>query len=695
MNRETTKIDLPPPGMMRKRDPRAPRWIWLVLIVVSLVVGTGAGLYVGLKNAPDPGGKEVASGSELADQVVEHKLAEARQAVAEGNWIGARLLFTEVQDVDPDNPVVLASLPLIDRRLDEARGSIEVVTDPPGAEVELEGIGKKRSPYTFTGVPYGSHVLKVSKEGFEPVTETIAVRSEDLFVVPSIDLAASSGQIEVVSEPKGAEFKLLKLVENEQQELVEVGQTPAIIGKLDPGDYQVLMAVDGWPEYAETVRVQNDRNTAVSAVFAMGGFNVVSDPIGAEVWVQSGGEPMKRAGVAPLSLTDLPVGPLKLELRYKDWPPIRRIVEVTDGDSRNLDFAWERSLVTFRSDPAGAEVWLNDARLGNGREVAPFKVELPEGEYVFLARHSEVGSKVVSHIVEAAQGSDEVFFQFDYGSIKLTSEPVGAAVISSGIPIGRTPLTLPAVKPGVYTYEFRKDQHRGTVVSGVLEPGGTLDFNARLTYDPAPVTSRDFTNRVGQKMIWVGELGGWVASHETTQAQFEQISGENPSYFPSPNHPVDSVTWYQAVKYCEALTHEEQIRGRIPKGYRYRLPTDVEWGKYVGGQKLDGAISSLFERKKSTAPVGSLAPNEHGLYDVRGNVWEWVGDWYSPTIVNRVTREGATPSPDWVGTERKVLRGGAWNRSSQFDLSVANRMAARPGAEDRYDVGFRVVLMKD
>ena len=89
MNRETTKINLPPPGMMRKRDPRAPRWIWLVLIVVSLVVGTGAGLYVGLKNAPDPGGKEVASGSELADQEVEHKLAEARQAVAEGNWIGA------------------------------------------------------------------------------------------------------------------------------------------------------------------------------------------------------------------------------------------------------------------------------------------------------------------------------------------------------------------------------------------------------------------------------------------------------------------------------------------------------------------------------------------------------------------------------------------------------------------------------
>lgn len=338
---------------------------------------------------------------------------------------------------------------------------------------------------------------------------------------------------------------------------------------------------------------------------------------------------------------------------------------------------------------------MDDTRLGNGREVTPFKMELPEGEYTFLARHSDLGSTGTTHVVEADSGSNVVNFQFDYGSIKLASEPIGATVISSGTPIGRTPLTLPVVPPGIYSYEFRKDQHRGTVVSGTLEPGGVLDFNARLKYDPAPVASRDFTNSVGQKMVWVGELGGWVAAYETTQEQFEQISGENPSYFPSPKHPVDSVTWYQAVKYCEALTHEEQLRGRIPAGYRYRLPTDLEWSKYVGGQKLDGAISSLFDRKQSTAPVGSLAPNEYGLYDVRGNVWEWVEDWYSPTIVNRVTREGATPSPDWVGTERKVLRGGAWNRSSQFDLSVANRMAARPGSEDRYDVGFRAVLMKD
>lgn len=693
MKRETTRIDLPPARMIKHRPPRIPAWVWVVMILVALSIGAGVGLWMGQEPAAEP--VVVAPAAAVDREAVTRKIDEARAAVNEGDWLEARRLFEEVRQIEPDNAVAMASLPLIDRRLDEALGSVRIVTKPAGASVVIEGGGKFESPVTIQNLPLGKHRISILKNGFERVEKEFELREEATLEMATINLSKTAGNLEVVSEPKGAEFKLLKTIENNQKKLVEIGSTPALIEKLDPGDYEVLMAVEGWPQYSERVRVENNRNSSVSAVFAKGGIQVKSDPSSAEVWIQTGDEAQKKAGTTPLNLEELPVGQHRLELRYKDWDPISRSVEVNLGVTEVFEFSWERSLVSFESAPPGAVVFLKNKRLGNGREVTPFQMELPEGDYLFTAQHDMLGRKQVGKYIDAEAGTNAVNFAFDYGSVTLTSEPTGAAVLSAGVPIGKTPLTLPVVPPGALAYELRKDQYRSSEVSGNLEAGGALSFSTTLTYDSAPVASRNFTNGLGQQFVWVGQLGGWVAAHETTQKDYERLTGSNPSYFPAPNHPVDSVNWYEAAKFCEGLTVQEQSLGNLPPGFRYRLPTDQEWSIYVGNQKLDGAISSLFDRKKSTAPVGSLAPNEYGIYDARGNVWEWVNDWYSQTILNRIRKEGATPVPEWVGTDRKVLRGGAWNRSSQFDLEVANRMAARPSAEDRYDVGFRVVLMPD
>ena len=251
------------------------------------------------------------------------------------------------------------------------------------------------------------------------------------------------------------------------------------------------------------------------------------------------------------------------------------------------------------------------------------------------------------------------------------------------------------MKPGAYSYELAKENHRKSIVSGVLEPGGSLEFNSKLKYDASPSANRHFDNGLGQRMIWFGNLKGWVATTETTQEQYERVTGKNPSYFKDPKHPVDTITWYDAAKYCEGLTVQEQGLGNLPAGYRYRLPSDAEWTQFAGNAKLDQAITSVFTRQQSTAPVASLSSNEFGLFDVRGNVMEWCQDWYSQSVMVRTQREGGTAQPSWVGTDRKVLRGGSWNRSSQYDLEISNRVSARPSDADRYDIGFRVVLMKD
>ncbi len=717
MHPETTRITLPPPEQRSPRRARFQFWDWFLVVICTFSVGVWVGWRAGTSQAgasPAPqvaveetsaeipvveaGIVPIATAPGEATTAVTEKIAAARQAISDGRWDIARKRFEEVREIDPDNPDALASLLLIDRRLEEARGTVRVEAAPAGALVKLGNYEEQSSPAIFTGVPFGDHELSIHLEGHDPVVRTLTVADETPVLVTGVKLAKSSGQIELVSEPRGAEFKVVRTKESEPVELVEVGKTPAKIERLDPGEYQVYMSVVGFPERSQKVVVEQNRNTSVSAVFASGGLNITSDPAGAEVWITDAlAEKAKarKAGVTPLSLADLPAGRHQVELRYGDWEPIRRTVEVGAGSTQDLEFEWQRALVTLDSDPVGAEVYLGDRRLGRGQQVTPFQWEFPEGEFQLTAKHPKLGEVGAVAQVGSDSGTNAVRFRFPYGSVRLESEPPGAAVVSNGKPLGRTPLTLAVVPPGQYTFDLSLDQHRAATVSGRVEPGGALNFDATLIHDPTPVVSKNFKNSLGREMVWIPHLRGWAGATEVTQAEYEQLGGTNPSYFKAPNHPVDSVTWFEAVKFCESLTANEKALGTVPPGYRYRLPTDEEWSQLVGKQKLDGAISSLFDRQKSTAPVASLAPNEFGLYDVRGNVWEWVNDWYSQTVLNRVEREGAFPKREWVGTDRKVLRGGAWNRSSEVDLSVGNRMGAAPASEDRYDVGFRVVLMPD
>ena len=133
--------------------------------------------------------------------------------------------------------------------------------------------------------------------------------------------------------------------------------------------------------------------------------------------------------------------------------------------------------------------------------------------------------------------------------------------------------------------------------------------------------------------------GYWVGRCEVTQAQYEEITGENPSVFRGPAKPVDSVSWDDAEDFCAKLTAREHASGNLPPDYVYDLPTDAQWDEFAAGTDPKDAVMSINGPRRGTEDVATRPPNPLGLRDVLGNVWEWCRDWYNNAIRKKDTNK--------------------------------------------------------
>jgi hypothetical protein len=192
----------------------------------------------------------------------------------------------------------------------------------------------------------------------------------------------------------------------------------------------------------------------------------------------------------------------------------------------------------------------------------------------------------------------------------------------------------------------------------------------------------------------------WIGKYEVTQDEFWTLMGKNPSYFTNDvNCPVEKLSYLDAKAYCDALTKRERDGGRLPASYSYRLPTEAEWeyacragttNFYSFGDSATNAAEyawTLENSEEHTHPVGQKRPNPWGLYDMHGNVWEWVLDWYAPYPDRDMTDPIGPPQGKF-----RVFRGGGWNQEIQYARS-ANRFGMEPGRGIHF-VGFRVVLAR-
>jgi formylglycine-generating enzyme required for sulfatase activity len=240
----------------------------------------------------------------------------------------------------------------------------------------------------------------------------------------------------------------------------------------------------------------------------------------------------------------------------------------------------------------------------------------------------------------------------------------------------------------------------------------TLELGDAVTMDVVRIKAGKFTmgSPAGEK-----DRSDSEAEHEVTltkdfylgkflvtQAQYEAVTGKNPSYFKGKQLPVGEVSWGEPVAFCKALG--AKVKGAV------ELPSEAQWeyacrsgattpfhfgsklngdranhdGNYPYGTKVKG------KHHAKTVDVGSYKPNGFGLYDMHGNLWEWCQDYYGP-----YDKIASTTNPIQLNKQsedRRVLRGGSWANIAGT-CRAAYRYNLAPGSFTR--IGFRVCVRLD
>lgn len=319
--------------------------------------------------------------------------------------------------------------------------------------------------------------------------------------------------------------------------------------------------------------------------------------------------------------------------------------------------------------------------------------------------------------------------EFSYGGIQLVSDPPGAEVYINGVAVGATDTTLliPKVKPGNVELLLILEGYKPLTLKANVKAGENLPMNAALVKSDSVVFGKPWQNGMKMKFEPITEdlLGAvWETrfrDYQLFQSETKREQAPRPDFPQNPDHPVVNVSREDAIAFCEWLTRREFDQERIAQSHRYRLPTDEEWSLMAGLNDEEGdgpgqrdankriiyswgakwpppnAVANYADSTAAaqpgvapervipdyddgfpyTAPVGSFPPNELGLFDMSGNVQEWISDDISSTATSPLG----------------VVRGAGWNNFIRENLLLGWRNPVPPTLRSSF-YGFRIVLSR-
>ena len=560
-------------------------------------------------------------------------------------------------------------------------GLVSIDSTPTGASVSVDGESVGRTPIVDLELPQGEHQLQFEEERHLPLAQTLQVTGRSVQQSVAVQLEPAWATVTLDSVPAGATV----LVDGEA-----AGTTPASLEVMQ-GEHQLMLQLPSFADWQKTLRIEAGKDQDLGQVKlqpAPGELALSTVPSGANVTLDG-----EFQGQTPLTLDISPGQAHRLDVFKPGYQRFNDTVEMAAATQAQRSVTLKALLgeVRLRISPASAVVRIDGRTIDKGVQT----LSLPAVEH--SVEVSLDGYATVRRQVTPRPGLPQLV------EVTLqTQEAVTLARIKPEIttPLGQTLLLFKPAESALADF---------TMGSSRREPG------RRANEVLHPVALR--------RMFY-------LQTTEVTNAQFRQFqpghnSGQIEGNSLNQEHqPVAQVSWQQAAAFCNWLSEREGLppfyrqSNGIVTGYNsdatgYRLPSEAEWAwaarasgdklllfpwgdtfpptlvaenyaddtsAYVTGRVLNGYKDGYVV----SAPVASFKPNQHRLYDMGGNVSEWVHDVYSIPPANGATERDPLGSQ---GGDNYVIRGAAWTHAKLSELRLTYRDYGQAG---RDDVGFRL-----
>ena len=557
-------------------------------------------------------------------------------------------------------------------------GILAVGTDPAvDAQVAVDGEEVGSTPVEGLSLEPGVHEIVVRAERFLDFEGEVEIEGMEIEQTFTAELVPNWALVSVSSKPAGAEL----WVGGELR-----GETP-LTAEVEAGEREFELRLDHHNTWTRTYTVEPNVPKTLDEVVlkkADGRLSLASDPGGASVTVNG-----KYRGRTPLRLSLPPGRSHEIKLNKAGYEPVARTLEMrsNQGRSLRLDLAPLYGEIKVTVQPQDAQLIVDGESRGSANQTLtltalPHEIEI-----------TKAGYETIRRTVTPKPGFPQ--------ALRVSLRTLEQAKFESTPTAIRTKLgqELKLIRPQPFSMgSSRREQGRRS--------NETLREVA-LTR-PFYIATREVTNR---------EFRAFSSAHKSGQEARYTLNDDD--------QPVVNVSWQQAAAFCNWLSAQESLppayvkRGEIlvpasPMPASYRLPTEAEWSwaarypagkgplKFPWGGEMpptgkagnyaDKAAKSIIpnhlvdydDRQPVTAKVGTFPANGYGLFDLGGNVSEWIHDFYNIPVGSTAVVQDPLGPPDG---KYHVIRGSSWMHASISELRLAYRDY---GDTKRVDLGFRI-----